>query len=136
MGTNEKMQAILDEALRSKISDQGQKESFKMRRRLQLYGCGSGAVLPRVNRKRPQTAHAKLCSGEQGTVLCYKSKECEDACNYEHEAWYRTTRGKDERGKEDAEKYGMNGIDRMFEIAALAMVAVILVGFFLKILFF
>jgi len=38
--------------------------------------------------------------------------------------------------KEDREKYGMNEIDRTFEVTALAMVAVVMVAFFLKIIFF
>lgn len=38
--------------------------------------------------------------------------------------------------REDSEKYGMTHWDRMFELAALTMTALALVGFFLKILFF
>ena len=38
--------------------------------------------------------------------------------------------------KEDREKYGMTEIDRTFEIIALVMVALPLVAFFLKIIFF
>jgi len=38
--------------------------------------------------------------------------------------------------KEDREKYGMNEMDRTFEVTALAMIAVAMVSFFLKIIFF
>ena len=38
--------------------------------------------------------------------------------------------------KEDAEKYGMTGGQRMFELMALAMIFFALFAFFLKIVFF
>jgi len=38
--------------------------------------------------------------------------------------------------KEDREKYGMTSTNRMFEVIALSMVALALIGFFLKIVFF
>lgn len=41
-----------------------------------------------------------------------------------------------EPSKEDVEKYGMTASQRIFELMALAIILIVLAGFFLKILFF
>lgn len=103
LSTNEKIQAILDDAVRATIPPPPAHDTKtkRLRRRLKLYCVGSGATLPKVSESRGQRQlqqRPSTCSTFphynmvfHDTVPSYSSRPCDDAPTYEHDAMYRTS---------------------------------------------